>query len=76
MDNPFPNSKLFVTPASIEELTDIADNMSKPAEAWRMMVLVLNYAHAEWEREVKGREDLKARLQASIKAKIGDPQRI
>ena len=43
--NPLQNSNLFITPTSVEQLTEIADSMSNSSEAWRMMVFTMNYCH-------------------------------
>lgn len=45
MQNPIPHSTLFKTPASLEELQEIANTMSNASEAWRMMVFTLNFCH-------------------------------
>ena len=51
--NPLQNSNLFITPTSVEQLTEIADSMSNSSEAWRMMVFTMNYCHQLVEREVQ-----------------------
>jgi len=51
--NPLQNSNLFITPTSIEQLTEIADSMSNSSEAWRMMVFTMNYCHQLVESEMR-----------------------
>jgi len=51
--NPLQNSNLFITPTSIEQLTEIADGMSNSSEAWRMMVFTMNYCHQLVESEMR-----------------------
>ena len=51
--NPLQNSNLFITPTSVEQLTEIADSMSNSSEAWRMMVFTMNYCHQLVEREAQ-----------------------
>ena len=46
MQNPIPQSSLFRTPASLDELQEIAESMSNKSEAWRMMVFTLNFCHS------------------------------
>ena len=50
--NPLQNSNLFITPTSVEQLTEIADSMSNSSEAWRMMVFTMNYCHQLVESEM------------------------
>jgi hypothetical protein len=51
--NPLHNSNLFITPTSVEQLTEIADSMSNSSEAWRMMVFTMNYCHQLVESEMR-----------------------
>lgn len=51
--NPLQNSNLFITPTSVEQLTEIADSMSNSSEAWRMMVFTMNYCHQLVESEMR-----------------------
>jgi len=51
--NPLQNSNLFITPTSVEQLTEIADAMSNSSEAWRMMVFTMNYCHQLVESEMR-----------------------
>lgn len=52
MKNPLQNSTLFITPTSIEQLTEIADSMSNSSEAWRMMMFTMNYCYQLVESEM------------------------
>lgn len=48
MSNPIPNSKMFATPASFEELTEMIENIGSAEEkrlAWLGAMLALNLAH-------------------------------
>jgi TPP-dependent indolepyruvate ferredoxin oxidoreductase alpha subunit len=51
--NPLQNSNLFITPTTVEQLTEIADSMSNSSEAWRMMVFTMNYCHQLVESEMR-----------------------
>ena len=51
--NPLQSSNLFITPTSVEQLTEIADSMSNSSEAWRMMVFTMNYCHQLVESEMR-----------------------
>ncbi len=61
--NPLQNSNLFITPTSIEQLTEIADSMSNSSEAWRMMVFTMNYCHQLVESEMRKDTDERKRVQ-------------
>ena len=65
--NPLQNSNLFITPTSVEQLTEIADSMSNSSEAWRMMVFTMNYCHQLVESEA--RRDALERKQVRIIAR-------
>ena len=65
--NPLQNSNLFITPTSVEQLTEIADSMSNSSEAWRMMVFTMNYCHQLVESEM--RRDAIERKQVRIIAR-------
>ena len=54
--NPLQNSTLFITPKTVQDLTDIADSMSNSSEAWRMMVFTMNYCHYLVQREMREAE--------------------
>jgi Asp-tRNA(Asn)/Glu-tRNA(Gln) amidotransferase C subunit len=54
--NPLQNSTLFITPKTVQDLTDIADSMSNSSEAWRMMVFTMNYCHYLVQREMRETE--------------------
>jgi len=54
--NPLQNSNLFITPTTVEQLTEIADSMSNSSEAWRMMVFTMNYCHYLVQREMQEAE--------------------
>ena len=48
MSNPIPNSKMFATPTSFEELTEMIENIGSAEEkrlAWLGAMLALNLAH-------------------------------
>jgi hypothetical protein len=68
--NPLQNSNLFITPTSVEQLTEIADSMSNSSEAWRMMVFTMNYCHQLVESEM--RRDALERKQVRIIARPSD----
>ena len=55
--NPLANSKLFNTPSSMEELMDIAESMSNSAVAWQMMVITMNFCHAEIEKAIAAEKE-------------------
>jgi len=65
--NPLQSSNLFITPTSVEQLTEIADSMSNSSEAWRMMVFTMNYCHQLVESEA--RRDALERKQVRIIAR-------
>ena len=65
--NPLQSSNLFITPTSVEQLTEIADSMSNSSEAWRMIVFTMNYCHQLVESEA--RRDALERKQVRIIAR-------
>ena len=62
MKNPLVRTPLFITPSSLEQLVDIAESMTNGSEAWRMMVMTMNYCHKEvqdaLDREEARQEEL------------------
>jgi len=45
MENPIPNSNLFATPKSLEELYAYAESMDNSSQAYLMMAFAMNYCH-------------------------------
>jgi hypothetical protein len=46
MENPIPNSNLFATPKSMEELEAYANSMDNTSQAYLMLGFALNYCHS------------------------------
>jgi hypothetical protein len=46
MENPIPNSNLFATPKSLEELYAYAESMDNSSQAYLMLGFALNYCHS------------------------------
>lgn len=62
MKNPLVRIPLFITPDSLEHLVDITESMTNRSEAYRVMVMTMNYCHqqvqAELDREEARQEEL------------------
>jgi len=52
MENPIPNSNLFATPKSLEELYAYAESMDNSSQAYLIMTFAMNYCHSKVRVEI------------------------
>ena len=57
MQNPIAKCDLFKTPESLEEIMEMIKGMSNEAEAYRMVVFTMNYAHSLVESAIKAEQE-------------------